>query len=83
MKGEGALPTLKVEKPKEFLDERTILLKFPRTRVGKTNTQQITLKNDGSIPATAKFDLIPNNSFRFLDNASVSLNPKTYSVFNI
>lgn len=83
LKGEGALPTLRVEKPKDFLDERTILLKFPKTRVGKSNTQQISLKNDGSIPATAKFDLIPSDSFRFLDNATVSLNPKTYSVFNI
>lgn len=59
------------------------MLKFPKTRVGKANTQQISLKNDGSIPATAKFDLIPSESFKFLDNATVSLNPKTYSVFNI
>lgn len=59
------------------------MLKFPKTRVCKTNTQQISLKNDGSIPATAKFDLVPSDSFRFVDNTTVSLNPKTYSVFNI
>ena len=41
------------------------------------------MKNDGSIPATAKFDLLPNNSFKFLDNSSISLNPKSYSIFNI
>ena len=83
LKGEGALPTLRVEQPKEYLDERTILLKFPRTRVGKTNNQQISLKNDGSIPATAKFDLSPSDSFKFLDNSSISLNPKTYATFNV
>jgi hypothetical protein len=58
-------------------------LKFPKTRVGKSNVQQISLKNDGSIPATAKFDLVPTDSFRFLDNVSVSLNPKSYSTFNV
>lgn len=55
LKGEGALPTLKVEAPKEFADERTLLLKFPKTRIGKTCTQTISLKNDGTMPATAKF----------------------------
>ena len=83
LRGEGALPTLKVEQPKEFLDERTILLKFPRTRVGKANVLPISLKNDGSIPATAKFDLTPSESFKFIDTSSVSLNPKAYAAFNI
>lgn len=58
-------------------------MKFPKTRVGKSNSQQISLKNDGSIPATVKFDLTPNDSFKFIDNATVSLNPKTYSFFNV
>ena len=56
---------------------------MPKTRVGKASTQQISLKNDGSIPATAKFELTPSDNFRFLDNTSVSLNPKTYSTFSI
>jgi hydrocephalus-inducing protein len=55
LKGEGALPTLKVESPTDYADERTILVKFPKTRIGKTQTQSIKLKNEGSIPATAKF----------------------------
>ena len=58
-------------------------MKFPRTRLGKSHTQQIMLKNDGNIPATAKFDLIPADSFKFLDSTSISLNPKTYASFNV
>ena len=28
LRGEGALPTLKIEKPKEWFDERTLVMKF-------------------------------------------------------
>lgn len=45
LKGEGALPTIKVEKPKDYFDERTLILKFPKTRIGKFHTQAISLKN--------------------------------------
>ena len=83
MKGEGALPTIKVEKPKEYFDERTLVLKFPKTRIGKTCTQSISLKNEGSIPATAKFELTPNDHFKFIDNNSITLTPKSYGIFNI
>lgn len=44
LKGEGALPTIKVEKPKDYFDERTLILKFPKTRIGKFHTQAISLK---------------------------------------
>jgi hydrocephalus-inducing protein len=47
LRGEGALPTLKLEKPKDWFDERTPLLKFGKTRVGKTVSLPIILKNDG------------------------------------
>ena len=83
LKGEGALPTIKVESPKEFSDERTLLLKFPKTRIGKTHCQSISLKNDGSIPATAKFELTHNDHFKFLDNNSTTLTPKSYGIFNV
>ena len=66
LKGEGALPTIKVEQPKEYADERTLIVKFPKTRIGKSCTQSIILKNDGTIPATAKFDLTPNDHFKFV-----------------
>ncbi len=68
LRGEGALPTLKLEKPKDWLDERTPLLKFVKTRVGKTATLPIILKNDGYVPATVKWDIpVTNESFKFLD----------------
>lgn len=77
------MPTIKVDSPKEFADERTLLLKFPKTRIGKSCTQSISLKNDGSIPATAKFELTHNDHFKFIDNNSMSLTPKSYGVFNV
>lgn len=83
LKGEGALPTIKVEKPKEYFDQRTLILKFPKTRIGKACTQSISLKNEGSIQATAKFELTPNEHFKFIDNNSITLSPKSYGIFNI
>jgi hydrocephalus-inducing protein len=41
------------------------------------------LKNEGTIPATAKFELTPNEHFKFIDNNSISLSPKSYGIFNI
>jgi len=35
LRGEGVLPTLKLEKPKDYYDEKTPILKFARTLVGK------------------------------------------------
>ena len=83
MRGEGSLPTIKLEKPKEYFDERTVLVKFNKTRVGKATTQQICLKNDGVIPATVKWELPVSDSFRFLDSINATLNPKGYATFNV
>ena len=60
------LPTLKLEQPKDYLDERTPVLKFSKLRVGKSNTMNIVLKNDGQVPSTVKFELTQHNSFKFL-----------------
>jgi hydrocephalus-inducing protein len=83
LKGDGALPTIKVEKPKEFADERTILIKYPKTRIGKACVQSISLKNEGSLPATTKFELTHNDHFKFIDSNSLTLSPKAYGIFNI
>ena len=83
LRGEGALPTLKIEKPKEWFDERTLVLKFPKTRVDKSLIMPILLKNDGMVPATCRFDLTPNENFRFLKESSYTLPPKTYHSFDI
>jgi len=82
MRGEGALPTLKIEKPKEW-EGGAVVLRFPKTRVGKSNVLPIVLKNDGQIPATAQFDLTPNESFKLVDESHYTLTPKTYHTFNV
>jgi hydrocephalus-inducing protein len=83
LRGEGALPTLKIEKPREFFDERTYILKFPKTRVDKSLILPVLLKNDGMVPATCRFDLNPNENFRFLKESSYTLAPKTYHSFEV
>lgn len=77
------MPTIKLEKPKEWFNESTPLLKFPKVRIDKACVLPITLKNDGQVPATVKWDLITNENFRFLDQNSYTLTPKTYKTFNI
>ena len=47
LRGEGALPTIKLEKPKEYLNETTPLLNFPKTRIDKEVVLPIMIKNDG------------------------------------
>ena len=83
LRGEGALPTLKLEKPSTWFDDKTILLKFPRTRLDKVVTLPILLKNEGQVPATVKFDLTPNDSFKFISQTSYTLTPKTYQSFSV
>ena len=82
LRGEGVLPTVKVEKPREFIDERTLSLKFPKTRLGKTCILPVVMKNDGAIPASVKWELPPNENFR-MENTSLTLGPKSYGTFNV
>ena len=82
LRGEGALPTLKLDKPKEILDGVPVL-RFPRTRVDKTSINSLILKNDGQVPATVKFEVAPNENFRFAGQISFSLLPKTNQTFNV
>lgn len=61
------MPTIKLEKPKEYFNESMPLLKFPKVRIDKACVLPIVVKNDGMVPATLKWDLITNENFRFLD----------------
>jgi hydrocephalus-inducing protein len=72
------LPTLKLEQPKDYIDERTPVLKFSRLRVNKSTVLPIVLKNDGSVPATVKFDTTYHNCFKFLSAGSYTFAPKSY-----
>lgn len=83
VRGEGAMPTLKIDKPKDWLDERTLQLKFPRMRLGKEQIENIVVKNDGVIPATTKFDLVPSSEFRFSSQTTYTLTPKTFQSFQV
>ena len=47
LRGEGALPTIKLEKPKEWYNDTTPFLKFPKVRIDKSIILPIVVKNDG------------------------------------
>jgi hypothetical protein len=59
------------------------VLKFRKTRIGKETVMQIVLKNEGSIAATARFDVIKNDCFNFLGNLNHTITPKSYHAFDI
>ena len=44
---------------------------------------QIVLKNEGSIAATARFDVIKNDCFSFIGNMNHTITPKSYHAFDI
>ena len=83
LKGEGAMPTLKLEKPKEWINDNVPLLKFPKTRLGKRVVDAIVIRNDGVIPATVKFDVTQSPHFKFLSQSSYTLTPKSSQPFEI
>ena len=53
-------------------------MKFKKTKIGKNSILSLVLKNEGSIAATAKFDVIKNECFNFLGNLSHTITAKTY-----
>ena len=58
LRGEGAIPTLRIDSPRDWIDERTLCLKFGKVRVGKTTKLPVLLKNEGVVAGTAKFDVV-------------------------
>lgn len=83
LRGDCALPSLKVERPKEWVDDRTPLLRFPKIRVDKSHILPVVLKNDGQIPATVEFNIKPDENFRFLDQSTFTISAKTSATFNV
>ena len=83
LRGEGTLPTLQIEKPKELDTDGTPILRFRKTRVGRDTILSIVLKNEGSIAATARFDVIKNDCFNFLSSLNHTITPKSYHSFDI
>ena len=78
LRGEGTLPTLQIEKPKETEADGTPALRFRKTRIGRDSILSIVLKNEGSIAATARFHVIKNEAFSFLGNLNHTITPKSY-----
>jgi hydrocephalus-inducing protein len=83
LRGEGTLPTLLVEKPDEVDAEGTPVLRFRKTRMGRDATLSIVLKNEGQVPATARFDALHHDCFSFLGNLSHTITPKSYHAFDV
>jgi hypothetical protein len=44
---------------------------------------QIVVKNDGQVPATARFDALQSSCFTFEGNMSHTITPKSYQAFDI
>ena len=79
LRGEGTLPTLSVEEPKTLKPEDgTPVLKFRKTRVGQRFIQTISLKNEGPVQATVRFEGLKHDDFRFLGQISYTIPPKSY-----
>lgn len=74
---------MQIEKPKETEPDGTPALKFRKTRIGRDSILSIVLKNEGSIAATARFDVIKNEAFSFLGNLNHTITPKSYQSFDI
>jgi hydrocephalus-inducing protein len=83
LRGEGTLPTLLVDKPDDFDAEGVPQLKFKKTRMGRESVLSISLKNEGQVPATVRFDPLTHECFTFLGNLSHTITPKSYQSFDI
>jgi len=60
------------------------MLKFKKTRIGKDSIFPIVLKNEGQVPATARFDAITNEAFTFEGSNLIHTIPsKSYHAFDI
>lgn len=58
-------------------------MKFKKTRIGRDSVLSIVLKNEGQVPATARFDALQHDCFSFLGNLSHTITPKSYHAFDI
>ena len=55
--GEGTLPCVTVEQPTLVHVDGSLLVDFPRTRVGKKNQSPIVLRNGGTVPVSIYFTM--------------------------
>ena len=58
-------------------------MKFKKVRIGKELILPIILKNEGQVPATARFDAITNEGFTFEGNMNQTISAKSFHNFDI
>mmetsp|Transcript_2050 Transcript_2050/g.4151 ORF Transcript_2050/g.4151 Transcript_2050/m.4151 type:complete len:2040 (-) Transcript_2050:7-6126(-) len=77
LQGEGTLPCLTIVEPSTLSDNAKFTVDHGRTQVGKTKSKQISIRNDGIVPATVRYDMALHDSFSFpLRNSSLTLRSK-------
>jgi hydrocephalus-inducing protein len=83
LRGEGTLPTVLLQSPQEFDNDGTPLLKFKKTRLSKTSTAKLEVKNWGVVPATVKLEPFNHDCFSVLSNSTTvaTIQPKEYYNF--
>ena len=57
IRGEGTLPHITIEKPMTRDDRGNPLLFFPKIIAGRSRSLPVVLRNEGILPATAKFEM--------------------------
>ena len=75
--GEGTLPCVTVEQPTQLTDNGSLLVDFPRTRVGKSTQRPIVLRNGGTVPVSVYFSMEVHDVFSFSGRGrTITLAPK-------
>ena len=83
LRGEGTLPTIVLDQPQEFGEDGSAILRFKKTRISKYSTNVISLKNDGTVAATVKFEPISNEFFSYSCPTTAIIQPKSYQTFEM
>lgn len=59
-----------VIRPAAFTDEAKLLMDFGRLRTGRSMTKQVVVRNDGTVPATIRFDSAVHEAFQLPNRSS-------------
>ena len=82
--GEGTLPCVTVEQPTQLAEDGSLLMEFPRTRVGKNNSSPIVLRNGGTVPVSVYFTMEVLGAFSFDGRGrTITLPPKASERLNV
>ena len=75
--GEGTLPCVTVEQPTLLTDDGSLLVEFPRTRVGRESKSTIVLRNGGTVPVSVYFSMDTHPVFSMEGKGrTITLRPK-------